>query len=55
MKCTPLSLGCVSVCLTAAFTCVGSHVSAQVAGLTEVFPALVAEILPLPHQRAQYP
>lgn len=30
-------------------TCVGPHVCAQVAGLTETLPALMAEILALSH------
>lgn len=35
--------------------CMGSHMSTQVAGLTETLPALVTEILSLPHQRPQHP
>lgn len=43
---------CVSVDV---FTCMGSHMCTQVAGLTETLPALVAEILSLPHQRRHHP
>lgn len=35
--------------------CVGPHVGAQVARLTEALAALVAEVLPLPRQRSQHP
>lgn len=42
-------------CVVAVFTCMGSHMSAQVAGLAETLPALVAEILSLPHERPQHP
>lgn len=45
---------CVGHCLTAVFTCMGSHMSAQVAGLTETLPALMTEILSLPHERPQH-
>lgn len=54
---------CVSVrarvracaCTCVAFTCVGPHVRAQVAGLAETLPALVAKILSLAHERPQHP
>lgn len=42
-------------CVVAVFTCMRSHMSAQVAGLAETLPALVAEILSLPHERPQHP
>lgn len=45
----------VYYCVVAVFTCMGSHMSAQVAGLTETLPALMAEILSLAHERPQHP
>lgn len=41
--------------VAAVFTCVGPHVSAQVAGLAEALPALMAEILSLSHEGPQRP
>lgn len=35
--------------------CMGSHMSPQVAGLTETLPTLIAEILSMPHERPQHP
>lgn len=50
-----LLFGCLCVCCAVApITCMGSHMSAQVAGLTETLPALVAEILSLPHEGPQH-
>lgn len=45
----------VFVCVVAVFTCMGPHMSAQVAGLTETLPTFVAEILPLSHESPQHP
>ena len=40
--------------VTAVFTCMGSHVGAQVAGLIETLPALMTEIQSMPHERPQH-
>lgn len=56
--CTCFCLGFCFVffqCVMAVFTCMGSHMSSQVAGLAETLPTLIAEILSLPHERPQHP
>ena len=40
--------------VTAVFTCMGSHMGAQVAGLIETLPALMTEIQSMPHERPQH-
>lgn len=50
-----LLFGVFFQCVMAVFTCMGSHMSSQVAGLAETLPTLIAEILSLPHERPQHP